>query len=100
YQSAREIADVLADCEQQLKTHGTLKDFSRIPGGNVQPRRIGRKWKRAAAAVVLLLAVAAGAYAGPYALRYAFDAGKVTLTNDEEDKMLVRRDGQLVATLD
>src|SRR5262249_49434086 len=33
FQSAREVADVLADCEQQLKTHGVLKDYSRIPGG-------------------------------------------------------------------
>jgi serine/threonine protein kinase/Leucine-rich repeat (LRR) protein len=102
YQSAREIADVLADCEQQLKAHGTLKDYSRIPGGNPQRRRIGRKWKRAAAAVVLLLAVTVGAYAGPFALRYAFDAGKVTFLNAgyPGDKLLVRRDGQIVATLD
>jgi serine/threonine protein kinase/formylglycine-generating enzyme required for sulfatase activity/Leucine-rich repeat (LRR) protein len=102
YQSAREIADVLADCEQQLKTHGTLKDYSRIPGGNPQPRRTGRKWKRAAAAVVLLLAVTVGSYAGPFTLRYMSDAGKVTFLNADypEDKLLVRRDGQVVATLD
>ncbi|MBX7106422.1 MAG: serine/threonine protein kinase [Gemmataceae bacterium] len=31
YQSAREVADVLADCEAQLKTNSRLKDFSRIP---------------------------------------------------------------------
>lgn len=31
YQSAREVADVLADCEAQLKEHSKLKDFSRIP---------------------------------------------------------------------
>ncbi len=31
YQSAREVADVLADCEAQLKGGSKLKDFSRIP---------------------------------------------------------------------
>jgi serine/threonine protein kinase len=31
YQSAREVADVLADCEAQLKANAKLKDFSRIP---------------------------------------------------------------------
>ena len=31
YQSAREVADVLADCEAQLKANSKLKDFSRIP---------------------------------------------------------------------
>ena len=31
YQSAREVADVLADCEAQLKANARLQDFSRIP---------------------------------------------------------------------
>ncbi len=31
YQSAREVADVLADCEAQLKANAKLKDYSRIP---------------------------------------------------------------------
>ncbi|MDZ4684084.1 MAG: serine/threonine-protein kinase [Planctomycetaceae bacterium] len=31
YQSAREVADVLADCEAQLKANAKLQDFSRIP---------------------------------------------------------------------
>ncbi|MEI8383991.1 MAG: bifunctional serine/threonine-protein kinase/formylglycine-generating enzyme family protein, partial [Planctomycetota bacterium] len=31
YQSAREVADVLADCEVQLKANARLRDFSRIP---------------------------------------------------------------------
>src|SRR4029077_2339394 len=46
YQSAREIADVLADCEAQLKANAKLKDYSRIPRS--KPRRSGR-WKWAAA---------------------------------------------------
>jgi uncharacterized protein (TIGR03067 family) len=101
YQSARAIADVLADCEQQLQAHGALKEFSRVPGGR-PPQRIGRKWKRAAAAVALLLAVGVVAYAGPFALRYVSDEGKVSFLNAEYpgDKLLVRRDGQVVTTLD
>jgi formylglycine-generating enzyme required for sulfatase activity len=53
YQSAREVADVLADCEAQLKAHSKLKDFSLIPrrtSGNL-------RWL-VAAAVVLLPALA------------------------------------------
>src|SRR5208282_1527923 len=42
YQSAREVADVLADCEAQLKTNAKLKDFSRIPRGK---QSSSRKWK-------------------------------------------------------
>ena len=56
FQSAREIADVLADCEAQLKANAKIKDFSRIPRG--KPRRSGR-WKWAAGAAVLLLPVIA-----------------------------------------
>ena len=59
YQSAREVADVLADCEAQLKAHSKLKDLSRIPQGTQQAttRSSRRKWVRAAV-VVLLPAVA------------------------------------------
>ena len=56
YQSAREVADVLADCEVQLKAHARLKDYSRIPSS--KPQRSGR-WKWLAAAAVLLLPVIA-----------------------------------------
>src|SRR6516165_7734534 len=56
YQSAREVADVLADCEAQLKANARLKDFSRIPRGKSQ-RSGRRKW--VAAAAILLLPVIA-----------------------------------------
>ncbi len=64
FQSAREVADVLADCEAQLKANPKLKDFSRIPRGKVL--RTGRRIWVAAAAVVLLpvLALAASEFAG------------------------------------
>src|SRR5262245_36949313 len=52
YQSAREVADVLGDCETQLRANAKLKDLSRIPQG--KPRRSGRrKWAAVAAAVLL-----------------------------------------------
>ena len=51
YQSAREVADVLADCEAQLKANAKLKDFSRIPRSKSTS---WRKWKWVAAAAVLL----------------------------------------------
>ncbi len=60
FQSAREIADVLADCEAQLKAHAKIKDFSRIPHG--KPQRSGR-WKWVAAALVLVAVASVGVYA-------------------------------------
>ncbi len=61
FQTAREVADLLADCERQLQAHGGMRDFARIPGG--KPARRGR-WKWPAAAMVLLLPLAAwGVYA-------------------------------------
>src|SRR5262249_39597286 len=56
YQSAREVADVLADCEAQLKANAKLQDFSRIP--RTKPQRSGR-WKWAALAAAVLLPVIA-----------------------------------------
>jgi serine/threonine protein kinase/uncharacterized membrane protein len=56
YQSAREVADLFADCEAQLKANARLKDYSRIPRSKPRrPRR--RKW--VVVAVVVLLPVLA-----------------------------------------
>src|SRR5262245_32818326 len=54
YQTAREVADVLADCEAQLKANARLRDYSRIPRGKA-PRSRRRRW--VAVAAVLLLPV-------------------------------------------
>jgi serine/threonine protein kinase len=64
FQSAREVADVLADCEAQLKANARLKDFSRIPRS--EPRRPGRRrWVAAAAAVLMpVIALAVTEFAG------------------------------------
>ncbi len=60
FQSAREVADLLADCEAQLKAHARIKDFSRIPRG--KPQRSGRRKWVAAAAAILLPLFALGVY--------------------------------------
>ncbi len=57
YQSAREVADVLTDCEAQLKANAKLKDFSRIPQSKPAAGASGR-WKWVAAAALLLPVVA------------------------------------------
>jgi formylglycine-generating enzyme required for sulfatase activity/uncharacterized membrane protein len=58
------VADVLADCEAQLKANARLKDYSRIPRRT--PQRSGRrKWVALAAAVLLpVIALAVWEFAG------------------------------------
>jgi serine/threonine protein kinase len=58
YQSAREVAEVLADCEAQLKIHGRLKDFSKIPCRKPAPAPGAGRWKWIVAATLLLSLVA------------------------------------------
>jgi serine/threonine protein kinase len=60
YQSAREVADVLADFESQLKANSTVTDISRLPCGK---SRISGRWKWVAAAAVLSSLIAFGVYA-------------------------------------
>src|SRR5262249_39399583 len=57
FQSAREVADVLADCEAKLRAKAKPEDFSRMPQGKPAAGRSGR-WKWAAAAALLLPALA------------------------------------------
>ena len=70
YQSAREVADVLADCEAQLKANPKLKDFSRIPQSKpAPPRRQSRPVFALVCAFVSLLIF--GIWLNPFAARNA-----------------------------
>jgi serine/threonine protein kinase len=64
FQSAREVADVLADCEAQLKANSKPEDYSGIP--RRKPLRPGRrKWAAVAAAgLVPAIALAVTEFAG------------------------------------
>jgi hypothetical protein len=57
FQSAREVAAVLADCEGQLKANSKLKDFSRIPRSKQPAAGKSGWWKWVAGAVLLLPAL-------------------------------------------
>ena len=65
FASARAVADVLADCEAQLKANSRLRDYSLIPRG-MKKRVPGRgKWLAAAAVLLLpLMALAVTEMAG------------------------------------
>jgi serine/threonine protein kinase/formylglycine-generating enzyme required for sulfatase activity len=72
FQSAREVADVLADCEAQLKVNSRLQDFSRVPSGNAA--NIVR-WKWGVAAALLLPLLAFGMYSLTKPTRQSETAG-------------------------
>lgn len=53
FQTAREVADVLTDCEEQLKEHARVYDLSRIP--RVQPQPLSHRKALALATALFLL---------------------------------------------
>jgi serine/threonine protein kinase len=57
FQTARDLADVLADCEAQLKVHGKLEDLSLVSRVTAPVRSPRRKWIAVAAATVLIAAI-------------------------------------------
>lgn len=59
YQSAKEVAEVLADCEAQLKTSAELKDLSRIPVARSIPPEKTRTHAWGTAAVVFFAVIGA-----------------------------------------
>ena len=61
FQSAREVADILADCEAQLGANAKVGDFSRIPKSRRPAEGNSGRWKWVAAAVLLLPSIAVGA---------------------------------------
>jgi serine/threonine protein kinase len=58
FASAREVADVLADCERQFQAHHELKDFARIPEPNPRPTR--RRQRSPVPLLALVLAIVIG----------------------------------------
>jgi hypothetical protein len=96
FQSARDVADVLADCESQLKRHGALSDSSRIPGGqSARPRRRRLAWL--AGAVALLLLLGGAVWCGPPALRYLGNRSEIGVLGDPGlAQVIVHRDGEAV----
>jgi serine/threonine protein kinase len=96
FQSAREVADVLADCEAQLQRDGALRDLSRIPGGqSPRPRRRRRAWIAGALALMLLLAAAV--WLGPATLRYLRNTSEIEVSGDPGLlEVIVHRDGDAI----
>jgi serine/threonine protein kinase len=79
YQSAREVADVLANCESQLKSYSGFKDFSLIPRTKQQPV-VMWKWVAVAAIAFPLLAFGLIAYNRPTAPSTRMENGTVQPT--------------------
>lgn len=55
YQSAKDVAELFAECEELLKVHARAHDFSKIPG--MKPAPGSARWKRFAAAAVVLFSI-------------------------------------------
>jgi eukaryotic-like serine/threonine-protein kinase len=84
FQSAREVADVLADCEAQLKANSKLKDFSRIPAATPTPRRSRRwPWKRTLIIPVVVLLALVVTWAWPSAASYSRNRGELEILPGE-----------------
>ncbi len=83
FQTASEVAELLADCEMQLETDKQLTNFSRIPGAEPKPRlrRFGRPLHWVAATIVVL----AGLFIwfGRSAALYLSDQGELTFLPGE-----------------
>jgi serine/threonine protein kinase len=87
FQSAKEVAEVLADCEKQLQAHKQLTDFTRIPAGKPAPPTRARHKRLVFAACLLTLLglVGAGlAYRQPIYL-YATNRGELILEDSDPE---------------
>ena len=63
----------------------------------VRPRRSGRKWKWAAAAVVVFVVLFGGVLFGREAVLYVTDRGELQVDGDSTVAVIVLRDGETVA---
>lgn len=102
FQSAREVADVLADCEAQLKANSKLQDYSRIPQNKRPPAGKSGRWKWVAAAAMLIPVLVLAVLAIPFLYRYATNEGTLIYSGAIDpnlENILIKRDGQVVAKL-
>ena len=99
YQSAREVADVLADCEAQLKANAKLKDYSRIPRSRQPVGRKSELWKWALAAALLLpvVTLALAELSGVTHLFQSGAMGDLTKPGDEPTPIQVAKQESLPA---
>ena len=74
FQSARELADLLADCERQLATQKTVKKIPRIPAA-------GRRWpwKRTLLIPVVVLLALIVTWAWPSTANYSRNCGELEI---------------------
>lgn len=106
FQTAKEVADVLADCEKQLAAHKEVKDTSRIPEAKTKPRTQYLRILVSFGIPLLLFAMLTLAvWAGPYTVLYPANLGRITLVgpfDPDLNSLQVRRvgDGELMAMLD
>jgi serine/threonine protein kinase len=82
FQSAREVADVLADCEQQLATHNEPEDVSRIPRGKPAAGR-RRPWKLALMIPLVVLLALLVTWAWPSLANYSRNLGELEILPGE-----------------
>lgn len=87
FQTAREVADLLASCDAQLKLNAHLQDLSRIPPVKSPAR--SQQWKWATAVVLLLpfVALAATEIAG---VTHVFRGQQVTTEPDKPGVVTLR----------
>jgi formylglycine-generating enzyme required for sulfatase activity len=87
FQSARELADLLADCEVQLKKNPNLKDL-RLPAS--KPEKSGQwKWLTAAALLVLVLGLVLTEITG---VTSWFQQPSTPGSPNQDDRVQVRRE--------
>jgi eukaryotic-like serine/threonine-protein kinase len=76
YQSAREVADVLAHGEEQLKANSKLKDYSRIRG---RTPFVSGPWLRKRTLIITIVVLLALAVAWPWSANYIRNRGELEI---------------------
>jgi serine/threonine protein kinase len=89
YQTAAEVAKLLADCERQLTEHSKLKDLRHIPKRR-RPHEHRRRWGGFAKALAVLLVVGAGLFVIAYGKsRAARIAAELAMVREQQARALL-----------